>query len=56
MSAENKARVKAAKNDFNLHLALIMREGTSKPDAAVLAYSEGKAGLSARLNPAGVSK
>lgn len=53
MSPEDKARVKAAKNDFNLHVALIMRGEASKPDAAILAYSEGKAGLNARLNPAG---
>lgn len=53
MSPDEKALVKKAKNDFTLHVALIMRGGSSKPDATILAYHEGKAGLSARLNPAG---
>lgn len=53
MNDNDKKRVKETRNDFNLHTALIMRDGIGKTDAVVLAYSEGKAGLSARLNPKG---
>lgn len=50
--ADLKKRIKAAKLDHDLHIAVIMkREGLSKPDAVVLAYLDGLLGLDARLNP-----
>lgn len=50
----DKKRVKDTRNDFTLHVALIMRDGLSKPDATILAYAEGKAGMNIRLT--GVAK
>lgn len=54
ISEADKKRVKDTRNDFTLHTALIMRDGVSKPDAIIIAYAEGKAGLNIRLT--GVSK
>ncbi|QCS37247.1 hypothetical protein [Tortoise microvirus 74] len=46
-----KVRIKAAKLDHELHVALLMkREGLSKPDATVMAYLDGLNGLNDRLN------
>ncbi|HEY8577064.1 MAG TPA: hypothetical protein VIL88_12070 [Devosia sp.] len=46
-----KERVKRAKLDHDLHVALLMkREGLSKPDATVMAYLDGLNGLNDRLN------
>ena len=40
------------KQDFDLHVLLIVKqEKLVKSKALVLAYSEGKSGLSARLHP-----
>jgi len=46
----NKTIVKANRNDFRLHVSLIMRDNVSEADARIIAYSEGKAGLTKRLN------
>ena len=52
IDAGTKTRIKAAKLDHDLHIALLMRrEGLSKPDAIVLAYLDGLLGLNDRLNP-----
>lgn len=46
-----KIRIKAAKLDHDLHVALLMkREKLSKPDAIVMAYLDGIIGLQDRLN------
>lgn len=55
-TASDRLLAKEYKNDHTLHVALIMRDGVSKPDALICAYAEGKAGLNSRLNPAGVAK
>lgn len=49
----NKEIVKANRNDFRLHVSLVMRDNVSEADARIIAYSEGKAGLHTRLNPKG---
>lgn len=46
-----KIRIKAAKLDHDLHVALLMkRDGLSKSDAIVMAYLDGLQGLNDRLN------
>lgn len=47
-----KATVKAVRNDFELHVRLVMKnESVSKSEAQALAYHEGRQGLNTRLNP-----
>lgn len=53
MKPEDKKRAKDARNDHTLHVALVMRDDVGKSDAILIAYVEGKAGLSARLNKTG---
>lgn len=46
-----KTRIKAAKLDHDLHVALLMkREKLSKPEAIVMAYLDGLTGLQDRLD------
>lgn len=49
MAIDHKPTIKAHKNNFALHVALIMRDNISKPDALILAYAEGASGLNTRL-------
>ncbi|MBU1335213.1 MAG: hypothetical protein KJ944_19355 [Alphaproteobacteria bacterium] len=47
-----KLRVKAAKADHDLHVALLVkREKLTKAEAVVMAYLDGLGGLNDRLNP-----
>lgn len=48
-----KARIKAGKLDYELHVALLMKRAKlSKPDAIVAAYLDGPLALDALMNPA----
>lgn len=53
MKPEDKKRAKDARNDHTLHVALVMRDDVGKADAILIAYAEGRSGLSARLNKTG---
>lgn len=47
----DKAKLKEARQTFDLHCLLIQRDGVPLATSRVMAYAEGEEGLQARLNP-----
>lgn len=48
---EIKTRIKRSRNQHDVHVGLLMMAGLSKPDAIVMAYLDGYAGLADRMTP-----